>query len=147
MAVTSKFEVACELLNEALRLFLEGKSYFASLNLAGAAEEILGKFIESNGGVPAFKNMRDTAVLFLQRDDDGESAPHGDAQKDIADLINSAKNSTKHGITDVKFDPKEEAQDLIDRAIENYYTLQSQFDLRQIDQLHQYHEIRDRREL
>jgi hypothetical protein len=145
MAVTSKLEVASELLTEALRLFLEEKSYFASLNLAGAAEGILGKFIENIGGVPAFKNMRDTAVLFLERDDDGGSVPRGDPVRDMADLINSAKNSTKHGIIDVEFDPKEEAQDLIDRAIENYYTLQSQFDLRQIDQLHQYHEIRYRR--
>ena len=147
MAATSKMEVATELLTEALRLYLEGKAYFASLHLAGAAEEIFGKFIEVYGGIPAFHNMTGAALLFseLYREDDSAPSPRVEAGKAMAAIINNAKNTTEHGITDVDFDPKEEAQDLLDRAIDNYYALQSRFNLRDIDQLRDFHEARYRR--
>ncbi|WP_175660592.1 hypothetical protein [Burkholderia ambifaria] len=148
MAATSKLEVATELLTEALRIYLEGKAYFASLHLAGAAEEIFGRFVQDEGGVPAFHNMRDAALLFekLCLEDDGEPAPSSGAAKAMADVINNAKNATKHGIADVDFDAKEEAQDLLDRAIDNYSSLQFRFKLPEIDQLHDYHNARYRKQ-
>ena len=52
-------------------------------------------------------------------------------QKKMAELINEAKNKTKHknGIDDsaVNFDPKSEAYELLDRALDNYYNLMSIF--------------------
>lgn len=148
MAVTSKLEVATELLTEALRIYLEGKAYFVSLHLASAAEEIFGRFVEAEGGIPALHNMRDAAVLFekLCFEDDSEPAPRGDAAKAMAGVINNAKNATKHGIADVDFDAKEEAQDLLDRAIDNYSALQSRFSLREIDLLRDYYDARYRKD-
>lgn len=53
--------------------------------------------------------------------------------KNIADVMNYAKNRTKHmgsqGDDYVHFDPKAEAHDLLDRAVSNYYTLMSHFEL------------------
>ena len=40
---THKLEIAIEHLTVALRLFLETKEYYASLHLAGAAEELFKK--------------------------------------------------------------------------------------------------------
>lgn len=143
MPATTKLEVATELLTEGLRLYLEGKAYFASINLAGAAEEILGGYVRENGGVPAFDSTRDAAVRFSKffRADDGKSN-----LGDMANVINDAKNSTKHkrGKTDnyVDFDPKAEAYDVLDRAVDNYYKLQSRFNLREIDDLRNFNNAR-----
>lgn len=136
MSATTKLEVASELLTEALRLYLARRAYFASLHLAGAAEEILGVYVKANGGVCAFDSTKDVAVLFsrLFRADGSEHS-----SRDMADLINDAKNSTKHkrgkGDNDVNFDPRAEAFDVLDRAIDNYYRLQSKFNLPETEEL------------
>ncbi|KWA39974.1 hypothetical protein WL27_15065 [Burkholderia multivorans] len=139
-------DVATELLTEALRLFLEGKAYFAALNLAGAAEEVFGKFVQANGGVPALHSVRALALKFeeaLREDGDEVSPPT--TEKDMADVINHAKNMTKHRITDVDFDPKEEAQDLLDRAVQNYNSLQSLLNLSEIALVNDYLDVRHKR--
>lgn len=123
--MTSKLKVACELLNEALVIYYRGDSYFASIHLAGGAEEILGAYISHNGGIPVFKDIRDAAVRLSKYIDDSgiESKP-----RDIGNLMNHAKNSAKHmdNLNDnlVTFDAKYEAEAMIERAISNYYLLQ-----------------------
>ncbi|KVQ74814.1 hypothetical protein WK07_22660 [Burkholderia multivorans] len=147
MTTISKLDVATELLTQALRLFLEGKAYFAALNLAGAAEEVFGKFVEEHGGVPALHNMRDVALHFAERfrDEGDEYVPLSKAKQQMADLINHAKNTTKHRITDVDFDPKEEAQDLLDRAVDNYSWLKLRLNLSAIDLMNDYLDARHRK--
>lgn len=122
--MTSKLTVATELLENALFLYFEGKSYFASLHLAGAAEEIFGAYINYNGGVSAFSDIRDGAVRLSKFIDDSgvESKP-----SDIKKLMNQAKNSAKHmdNLNDdsVTFDAKYEAKAIIESAVSNYHSL------------------------
>ena len=122
--MTSKLTVATELLDRALYLYFEGNSYFASLNLAGVAEEILGAYITHNGGVSSFTSMRDGAVRLSKHIDESGIASK---QGDISDLMNHAKNSTKHmnNLNDslISFDAKYEAEAMLERAVSNYYFL------------------------
>lgn len=127
--VTEKLVVATELLDRALRMYYEGSSYFAALHLAGAAEEILGVYVERHGGESSFKSLQRGSVKISKFVNGGvESKP-----KDIAFVMNHAKNSTKHMDTEdddhVYFNPQTEARDLLDRAVSNYYSLMSLYEL------------------
>jgi hypothetical protein len=55
MSAMDKLDVACELLDRSLRLYYAGDSYFSALHLAGAAEEILGVYVERAGGESSFR--------------------------------------------------------------------------------------------
>ena len=54
-----KLVVADEMLEAAIELFLDDKKYFPSLHLAGAAQEIYGKWIRINGGKDHTTSMLD----------------------------------------------------------------------------------------
>jgi hypothetical protein len=131
MRPTPKLEVACELLDRALRLYYEGGSDFAALHLAGAAEELLGRHVELAGGEPSFKSLRAAAVrLSKYLSEDGAESE----AKDIAALMNHAKNATKHmGSKDahVLFDPRSEAHDVLDRAVTDYYHAMATYELQE----------------
>ena len=128
-----------ELLDRALRLYFEGDSYFTALHLAGAAEEILGVYVKIHGGVPAFDSTRASTVYLSKyiRNDGTESKA-----KDIGDLMNHAKNSTKHkfGKNDhvVAFDPRREARNMLDLCVENYYQLMSLLNLPETELLRKF---------
>jgi len=130
MQTTPKLLVAAELLDRALRLYYEEGSDFAALHLAGAAEELLGKHVEVSGGESTFNSLKQAAVRLSKyiNESGTESSP-----KAIAAVMNRAKNSTKHmdGESDghAHFDPRQEAHDLLDRAVSNYYQLMSTHDL------------------
>ncbi len=144
MRATEKLVIATELLDRALQMYYEGNSYFASLHLAGAAEEILAVYVKKHGGTSSFESMRDFAVMLSKTEivkniiDDGvEPTP-----KNIADIMNRAKNTTKHmNETDddlVRFDAQAEAKDLLDRAVTNYYHLMSFLELEETDLLRRF---------
>lgn len=125
-----KLVVATELLDRALRMYYEGNSYFAALHLAGGAEEVLGAYVERHGGESSFRNLQQSAVTLSKLfNGDVESEP-----KEIAHVMNRAKNSTKHmnsgGDDDqVDFNARAEAHVLLDRAVSNYYTLMNFYKL------------------
>ncbi|WP_217450827.1 hypothetical protein [Vogesella oryzae] len=127
---TPKLTIACELLDRALRLYYEGDSDFAALHLAGAAEELLGKYVEAFGGESSFANLQSAAIRLSKyiNEDGTESTP-----KAIAGVMNRAKNATKHmektGKDHVTFNARTEAHDLLDRAVSNYYQAMDAYDL------------------
>lgn len=128
---TPKLFVAIQLLDRALSMYYQEDSYFAALHLAGAAEEILGVYVEREGHQSSFTSLHAGAVEIAQTlDEDGESKP-----KDIIGLMNYARNRTKHmdkeGDDELHFDPKIEAFDILNRAITNFYTLMQYFDLQE----------------
>jgi len=84
MKQIDKLNIACELLDRSLRLYYSGDSYFACLHLAGAAEEILGVYVEKAGAESSFENFRTAAVRLSKflSDDGAASTP-----KDVGDLI------------------------------------------------------------
>jgi hypothetical protein len=134
---TPKIEIASQLLDTALRhFFSDPPEYFATICLAGAAEELLGRHVEAKGGESSLSSIKNGAVR-LSRFLDEEGAPA--TAKAIHDLMNNAKNSTKHlnGSADstVDFDPKVEAKDLLDRGVTNYYQLMGHYELKETELL------------
>ncbi len=115
--------IALEQLETALQLFREGGSAFAVITLAGAAEEILGKMVRRGGAQNALDELATGAAQMHQHLFGGEAKP-----QDFADRANEARNALKHlnaekGPT-LSLDPIEEALDMLNRAIENYWTLE-----------------------
>ena len=53
---TSKLDISCELLNDALELYYSKKSYFSAIHFGGAAEELLSRHLELIGKKSAFKS-------------------------------------------------------------------------------------------
>ena len=129
MAV-EKLTVADELLEQALRLYYEGTSYFAALHLAGAAEELLGAHLTAVGAKSTFESWRTDGVeLANSLRVDGTPI----TKRDMGNLLNHAKNRTKHmdSIEDgvAGFDPADEARELLDRAVSDFYHLMQYFPL------------------
>jgi hypothetical protein len=126
---TDKLLVALELLERALSMYYTGDSYFAALHLAGGAEEIFRGYVKRSGGEASFESIREGAVRISQFL--GDRA--GSNPKDVAKIMNYARNRTKHiddnGDDDVRFDPPTEAFDMLSRAVSDYYTLMEHFEL------------------
>ena len=144
-AVTEKHFVALELLERAIELFLRGDSYYAAIHLGGGAEELLAVYareIETSSTttlVPAFDQMKESFLKLMKPSTRDEAKA---LEKWIHDRMSDAKNSVKHmrGRNDktVGFDPKEEAYDVIDRAITTYFQLFSILNLRPIRSIEQF---------
>lgn len=90
MTTISKLDVAVHQLNVAIRLFLDG-DYLASLTLAGAAEEILGKLCERAGKPVSV----DFIVNYHMKDTD-PALSDKERRKVLLDVLNSGRNAAKH---------------------------------------------------
>lgn len=103
----------------ALRLWKEG-DFLSALTLAGAAEEILGKRLRASDQKPSFEQLRDLMVAVSDVEGSKTMMPNV-----AADLINRRKNEIKHysGDEPLVLDLREEASEILDRAIDNYQRL------------------------
>jgi hypothetical protein len=97
------------------------RNWVPSITLAGAAEEILGKRLRRIGMEPSFDNML-SAVIKIAK---GLGETDSRLEKDVAYLINSTKNELKHysGDEDLEFNLREDAAEILDRAIANFTML------------------------
>lgn len=115
-------ELALQQLETAISLFWAGEDYASVVTLAGAADEIFGKYLAADGKLSSLEELK-KAVAAIHLKLYGEVDP----PEHIARRANSAKNSLKHwDVGDpriVKFDLKQEATDMLSRAIDNYWTL------------------------
>jgi len=118
----SKAHVALTQLETALRLYDGGEDYYSVVTLAGAADEIFGRLLELQGGVSALASLtKAAAAIHLQ--------VHGTpgSEKAFIERANLARNALKHlnagGADRVTIDIREEAADMLDRAISNYWAL------------------------
>ena len=126
MVGTQTFDKKCVALTQletAIRLYFEGEDYFSAITLAGAAEEILGKLVTEKGLDNSLESLKVAAVKIHKRLFGSETTP-----KNIADVANRARNAMKHlnatvGST-LTFDPKENAEDMLNRAVDNYWLLE-----------------------
>jgi hypothetical protein len=117
-----KLDVAVEYLNLALSEYVKGQNLFAVLNLAGAAEEMLGKIVElnskKNAHTQAFKLFRSWYQIAKKA-----------IPKDhiLSSLIVKAKNGVKHinGNADltIELDIKKEAKETIRKALVNFHQI------------------------
>jgi len=138
MGEIEKINIAIELLESALYHYYESRSYFAAIQCAGAAEEILGKYVEIHGGQSAFE-IDNASVRRISRARNGQES----SKRSISKIMNYAKNSTKHmgGEDDTKVfgNPKPSAKDLLERAIDNYYFLMPYIELQETKNITRFH--------
>ena len=125
MAVRSydrKF-IALDQLETALELWARQDSYFSIITLSGAAEEILGRCVKDAGLDTSLDSiMSDCEAMYRHLFTEEAKA------KTFADRANYARNQSKHfGLAAspaLEVDAREEAWDLLRRAIENYWRLE-----------------------
>jgi len=108
-------------LETALQLYFEKRDPGSIITLAGAADEIFGKLLKRAGRDSSLSSLI-AAVTEIQ----GRLFGEAQEPKRIADRANLARNSLKHiGDTElVKLDLETEAQDMLNRAIDNYFSLE-----------------------
>lgn len=115
--------IAIAQLETALRLYFEGQDYFSVVALSGAADEIFGKLL-SAAGIENSLESKKKAVSEIHQKLFGSPL----ATKDIAQRANRAKNAFKHWDAGdpltVTLDLIEEARDMLNRAIDNYWLLE-----------------------
>ena len=116
--------IALAQLETALRLFNEGQDYFSVVTLAGAADEILGKLLSALGRDTSLESLT-KASMAIHKHLFGEA---GD-KKGFANRANRARNALKHlnsgGSPTITLDIRQEAVDMLNRAIDNYWDLKS----------------------
>ena len=115
--------IALSQLETAICLYFKGEDYFSTITLAGAAEEIFGKLVANKGLDNSLESLKEAAIKVHNIIYNTEVPP-----KEIAFVANRARNAMKHlnateGPT-FTFDPKENAIDMIERAISNYWILE-----------------------
>lgn len=115
--------IALAQLETALRLFREDHDFLAVITLAGAADEILGKLVARQGEDSSVASLNKAAAAIYEHLF-GEQAGEGT----FVDRANRARNALKHldagGSPTVTFDAQQEAVDMLNRAIDNYWTLE-----------------------
>lgn len=120
----AKLAVATQQLDTALRLYFGGREYFSAITLAGAAEEILGVYLKLYKQPNAFESDLESS-LRVYRWLHGEEGSRDSMHNTINRVKISAKHMRGKNDTGLICDPREEAQDILDRAVTNYYRLMS----------------------
>jgi hypothetical protein len=116
----TKLEVAEHQLELALELFLERQDYVASITLAGASEEILGKLLEVRGETHALEEFVQSCVETGLRVF-GEDWP----KKDFVGMANYFRDGLKHITNGQPITvSREAAAEMIERAVANLWRLE-----------------------
>lgn len=114
-----KLDIADEMLESAIELYLDNKKYFSALHLAGAAQEIYGKWLRINGGQDFSTIMLDHAGKIFEEPID---------RKAIKKEERRPKNSIKHmdSVSDrfACINPKFDSFIAITEAVMEYLMLQ-----------------------
>ncbi len=126
----TQLEVAEVQLDRAIQLFLDEHDYFSSGTLAGAAEEILGYLIREQGKEPSLDNYVSVMQKMLSEEEIRAIVPDSKPTRPLEGILSSElnqyRNWLKHYMQDdfTRYDnPKEAAEDLIDRASSNFWQL------------------------
>ena len=116
-------DLALAQLETALSLYFEGRDFASVITLGGAADEIFGRLLTASGRESSLESTK-KAVSAIHMHLYGEPL----APKIVADRANRARNCLKHwGVGDpeiVDLDLPEEASDMLNRAIDNHWTLE-----------------------
>ncbi|WKT61902.1 hypothetical protein Q2E61_06815 [Microbulbifer thermotolerans] len=116
--------MALRQLETALSLYFEKEDYYSVITLSGAADEIFGQLLKAEKKENSLENIN-KSVAEIYKSLTGEDFD----PKEIAKRANRARNSLKHWSPGqplvVEFDAREEAQDMLNRAIDNYWQLES----------------------
>ncbi len=122
-ATHDKHCVALAQLETALRLFEEGQDLFSVITLAGAAEQIFGRFLKERGESNSLDSLKQAATAMHEA-----LFTEVAGAKVFADRANRARNALKHHTPGqphtITCDLRAEAIDMVDRAISNYWRLE-----------------------
>ena len=100
---------------QTLRLYEEGEDYYSVITLAGAAEEIFGTLSRKMRLGCALDRLKATLPMLSERFLQQELGT-----REAAKSVNRAKNWLKHdGENQLGFDARFEAEDMLERAIQN----------------------------
>jgi hypothetical protein len=125
-AALDPLSVAYELFESALRLYFEGNSYFASLHLAGAAEELFGKLLRQRGWTPyldCYQGLLMEAWHEMVTAEPSIKERASVSPKEIADIMNGPRNHVKHSALPATYGARAEALQMLFRALNNYQLL------------------------
>lgn len=121
-----KLNIADEMLDGAIRAFLDSQQFFVALNLAGVAEELYGKAIRLSGGTNSQSSLIELAKAIARLD--------GNSDLNDSDLFKVSvmhKNGIKHLDTEeqryIEIDVEDEARAAIGCALTNHTLLDRQF--------------------
>lgn len=121
-----KLDIADEMLDGAIKAFLESKQFFVALNLASVAEELYGKLIRLNGGMNSQNSLIDLAKAIARIDGNVELT-----DSDLFKVSVMHKNGIKHLDTEeqrfIEIDVEDEARSAIGCALTNHTLLERQF--------------------
>ena len=121
-----KLNIADEMMDGAIKSFLDSKQFFVALNLAGVAEELYGKVIHLNGGVNSQSSLIKLAKAIAHIDGIVEFK-----DSDLSKISVMHKNGIKHLDTEeqrfIEIDVEDEARSAIGCALTNHTLLNRQF--------------------
>jgi hypothetical protein len=121
-----KLNIADEMLDGAIRAFLDSQQFFIALNLAGVAEELYGKAIRLSGGMNSQSSLIELAKDIARLDGSSELN-----DRDLFKVSVMHKNGIKHLDTEeeryIQIDVEDEARAAIGCALTNHTQLDRQF--------------------
>jgi len=128
----SKIEVATELLDRALALFLDQRAFVPAIVLAGAAEDVFHGHLLRNGTEPARTNFaRSASRISKHLDPAAPAIPEKVFVKRMRDPFNWLRHADDPSDSDTAtWDLEEEAEHILSRAIENMGQLLADYPLR-----------------
>ncbi len=85
-----KLEVADEMMESAIESFFDKERYFSALNLAGAAQEIYGKWVRASGG----KDLPSQSLDIMEKVSKASGAAF--SRREYQKIGSHAKNTIKH---------------------------------------------------
>ena len=117
-----KTDIAVEMLDAAIVEYIDHQRYFAAYNLAGVADELLGKVVRLEGKTDALTNSVELNKVVM-----GAIGMSPRPDKELKKLINTQKNSIKHMDSEqdreVQANMPDDARRMIGRALRNYHAL------------------------
>ena len=118
----SRLEIAKRQLETALALYFDGGDLYSVITLAGAADELFGKALRIQGQESRIEELSKSVAAIYRKLYGEELEP-----KRVAERANHARNALKHWAmdqdVDVEFDLVEEAKDMLERGVNNYWAL------------------------
>jgi len=113
-----KLAIADEMLETAIELLLDEEKYFSSLHLAGAAQEIYGKWICINGG-----KDHTTTMLDLYEKQSSEPIDRGAIKKEDKRPKNTIKHLDNKNDRYASLNPEFDSLTLLSEAVSEYVKL------------------------
>ena len=122
----NRHDMALKQLETALSLYFSATDDYSVIILAASADDIFGQLLTANGQESSLETIKQSVVAIHGLLHGTEITPSS-----VAYRANFARNSLKHWSADqslvVSFDAHEEAKDMLNRAIDNYWTLTELF--------------------